>query len=256
MVSHGKSSERQTVVLVNGVCYSPRKRVCLGFQIVRTRLDFVHKSERKSLSSRSVNTYDQGITIVVILTSNTRSTLRSSPATGAPITGTVLNNPALPIMMLRNTWLTRTNCKTVSRVGGMATGGAYFAVGVEDRVRIASFSDGRSGLHLRELGSRGRHDLFEGLDDMGKRPLADDDQWAIQQADALCWGLKLLRSLGEDLNGSDNLSSHGDSGKAERQKCRFASAERSLEVVIEGVFQDTRELRGRALLMCSGTLNQ
>ena len=134
----------------------------------------------------------------------------------------------------------------------MATGGAYFAVGVEDRVRIASFSDGRSGLHLRKLGSRGRIDLFEGLDDPGERPLADDDQWAIQQADALCWGLKLLRSFGEVLDGTDNLSSHGDSDNAER----FASAERSLEAVIEGVFQDTRALRRRALLMCSGALNQ
>ena len=134
----------------------------------------------------------------------------------------------------------------------MATGGAYFAVGVEDRVRIASFSDGRCGFHSRELGSRGRNDLFEALDDLGERPLADDDQWTIYQGDALCWGLKLLRSFGEVLDGTDNLSSHGDSDNAER----FASAERSLEAVIEGVFQDTRALRRRALLMCSGALNQ
>jgi hypothetical protein len=141
--------------------------------------------------------------------------------------GTVLNNPALPIMMLRNTWLTRTNCKTgVSRVEEMATGGAYFAVGVEDCVGIAPFSDGRCGLNSRELGGRGRHDLFETTDDLGEWPLADEDQWAIQHADALRWGLKLMRSFGEVLDGSDDLSSHRELGNSERQVCRFARAAR------------------------------
>ena len=170
-----------------------------------------------------------------VLTSYTPSTARRSRKTGEPMTGVDSNNPALPIKILRNAAVTRANCRTISTVKLTSTGATYFAVSIRDHVSIAAGSNGLHAIHSRDVSNRSRYDFLQPFADLGKWPLVDNDQWTIDQTDALCWCLKSLRSFRELLDSSDNFSrgSHSKLVRPEKQKCRLAKIGKIMEAVVE-----------------------
>lgn len=95
----------------------------------------------------------------------------------------------------------------------------YLAEGIEDGVALCSSSNWGHSLHLRDRSGSSRHNVSEATDDLREGTLADDDEGAVDDGDALCWGLKGLRLLGDHLDVGDDLSGgglRGDSGYESR----------------------------------------
>jgi hypothetical protein len=95
---------------------------------------------------------------------------------------------------------------------------SHLANGLVDCVSIFARSNLRHPVHFRDSSLRGRDDICQANADHGVWPLADNDQWTIDNGNALCWLLKGLRLPGDLLDVIPDLSwsGHGDFANSDR----------------------------------------
>lgn len=128
------------------------------------------------------------------------SAWRRAAATGAPITGTVWNRPAFPILDVEEDLVDAD--KLAEGVGNSR------GVSVGSDLGGTRQSSGRS--------YRSYNDVTKASNNLWERPETDDDKRTIDNSNRLRQGLQGLRFGGEHLEAVDNLL--GGKGREERSR--------------------------------------